>query len=133
MSVLVKTVHAAIAEGKDPKLEVQRRVMNYCNTPHPSTGKAPSELIIGCLLNTKVPFTIKPATGKIHREAKEQDRRTREDRKRQRNLKRRAKTTSFVAGDHILIKQQKTTIKPPFDPKPYTVAKVKGTQITAST
>jgi len=57
MSVLVKTVHAAIVEGKDLKLEIQRRVINYRNTPHPSTGKAPNQLIMGRLLNTKIPST----------------------------------------------------------------------------
>ena len=37
--VLVKTVHVAVSTGKDPEIEVQRRLMNYRNTPHPSTGK----------------------------------------------------------------------------------------------
>ena len=30
----------------------------------------------------------------------------------------------------MLVKQQKTTTKPPFDPKPYQVKEVRGTQIT---
>ena len=58
MSVIAKTVHAAIAEGKDPKIEVRRRVMNYRNTPHPSTGKAPSQLIMGRLLKSKIPTIL---------------------------------------------------------------------------
>ena len=29
MGVLVKTIHAVIAENKDPKLEIKRRLMNY--------------------------------------------------------------------------------------------------------
>ena len=32
MSVIVKTIHVDIAEGKDLKVEVWRQVMNYCNT-----------------------------------------------------------------------------------------------------
>ena len=43
MGVLVKTVHAAAAMGKDSQTEVQRRLMNNRNTPHPITGKSPSE------------------------------------------------------------------------------------------
>ena len=31
----------------------------------------------------------------------------------------------------VLLKQQKSSIKPPFDPEPYTVTEVKGTQVTA--
>ena len=34
-------------------------------------------------------------------------------------------------GNKVLIKQQKTTTKPAFDPKPSTVIKVKSTQVTA--
>ena len=37
----------------------------------------------------------------------------------------------MVTGDRVLIKQKKTSIKPPFDPKPYTITEVKGTQVTA--
>ena len=33
--------------------------------------------------------------------------------------------------DKVLLKQEKSTIKPPFDPNPYNVIKVKGSQVTA--
>ena len=32
----------------------------------------------------------------------------------------------------MLVSQRKTTTKPPFDPNPYTVTEVKGTQVTAT-
>ena len=35
-------------------------------------------------------------------------------------------------GDKVLIKQRKTTVKPPWNPELYTLPKVKGSQITAS-
>jgi hypothetical protein len=34
-------------------------------------------------------------------------------------------------GDRVLLKQTKTTTRPPWDPAPYEVTKVKGTQVTA--
>ena len=34
-------------------------------------------------------------------------------------------------GGKVLVGQRKTTTKPPFDPNPYTVTEVKGTQVTA--
>ena len=46
MGVLVKVVHAAVASNQDPRVEVRRRLMNYRNTPHPSTGKTPAELMM---------------------------------------------------------------------------------------
>ena len=39
MGVLVKIVHAAVAAGQDPKLEVKRRMLNYRDTPHPAQAR----------------------------------------------------------------------------------------------
>ena len=33
-------------------------------------------------------------------------------------------------GDQVLVKQDKTMTRPPFDPDPYRVTEVKGTQMT---
>ena len=55
MGVLVKTIHAAQAEKKDPKLEIKKRLMNYRNTPHPATGIAPAELMFRRTMKTKIP------------------------------------------------------------------------------
>ena len=35
-------------------------------------------------------------------------------------------------GERVLIKQEKTKTKPPWNPDPYTIVKVKGSQITAT-
>lgn len=45
--------------------------------------------------------------------------------------KHRAKEQEIKEGDKVMIKQEKTTVKPPFDPKPFTVTKVRGSQVTA--
>ena len=55
MSVLVKTINAAQAEGIDPKMEVKPRLLNYRNRPHQATGKAPAELVFRNLLKTRIP------------------------------------------------------------------------------
>jgi hypothetical protein len=131
MGVLVKTVHTAVAAGRDPKVEVGRRLLNYRNTPHPSTGKTPAELMFGRRLKTKVPSLRKLAHGQVHEEAKTKDMETRQKRKETFDKSKRAVMKEITAGDKVLIKQQKTTLKPPYDPKPYTVTKVKAAQITA--
>ena len=43
-AVLVKIVHAAMAEGRDPSTEVQKHLLNYCNTTHIGIGYFPAEL-----------------------------------------------------------------------------------------
>ena len=40
MGVLVKTIHTAQVDGVNPKQAVKRQLLNYRNTPHPSTGVA---------------------------------------------------------------------------------------------
>ena len=45
MGVLVKKIHVPRVEGKNLKVEVKRRMLNYLNTPHLATGKAPAELM----------------------------------------------------------------------------------------
>ena len=131
MGVLVKITHAALAEGLDPKVEVQKRLLNYRNTPHPSTGYSPSQLMMGRRLKTKIPSIIKAPWNKEHTEAKKRDRETREKRKMILDKKKSAKATIIVPGDKVLIAQKKTTTRPPFDPNPFTVIKTKGAQIVA--
>ena len=55
MGVLGKTVHAANTAGKVVPTEVQRKLQNYRNTPHPSTGKTLSEMIMLGRTKTKIP------------------------------------------------------------------------------
>ena len=67
----------------------------------------------------------------MHIEAREKDAKTREERKVKLDKRRRARDIEYKEGDRVLIKQKKTTVKPPFDPKPYTITKVEGMQVTA--
>ena len=131
MGVIVKVVHAAIAEGKDPKVEMWKRLRNYRNTPHPSTGKSPAELMMARQLKTRIPTFVSPSSSKVHQEAKRKDREERLARKEEFDKKHKARNQDIKKGDKVLIKQQKTTIKPPYNPKPFTVIDVKGTQVKA--
>ena len=131
MATLVKVTHAAIAEGKDPRIEVQRRMLNYRNTIHPSTGKTPASLMMNRKIRTKLPAIIKPSKDRSHREAREKDAKTREERKIKLDKRRRARDIEYKVGDRVQIKQKKTTTKPPFDPRPYIITEVEGVQVTA--
>ena len=55
MFSIIKLVHANLAEGKGPKLEIYRFLMNYRNTTHPATGQAPSRLLMGRVIKTEIP------------------------------------------------------------------------------
>ena len=97
MATLVKVTHAALAEGKDPRIEVQRRLLNYRNTPHPSTGKTPASLMMNRKIKTKLHAIIKPIKNKVHVEARDKDAKTREERKIKLDKRRRARDIDYKA------------------------------------
>ena len=130
MAVIVKLVHAAMAEKKDPKLEIERRLMQYRNTPHPSTGKTPSELMFNRVVRTRLPTARKTMSTEVVQEAREKDKQERLKRKEVRDKRKTAQEKTVKPGDKVLVAQRKTTTKPPFDPNPYTIMEVKGTQVT---
>ena len=105
--------------------------MKYRNTPHHSTGKASSELIMGRLIRTKIVTPIKPAKGKLQQEAMLQDKKSRKQTLQLKDRKKKAVHRNFKIEEKVLIKRQKTATKPPFDPKSYTNIKIKGTQVIA--
>ena len=78
-----------------------------------------------------MPCLRKVAKGQVHEEAKAMDKVTRSKRKKVFDLKKRAVLKKIVPGDKVLIKQQKNTVKPPYNPNPYTVTKVKAAQVIA--
>ena len=114
MSVLFKIIHVAMV---DPQVEVKKHLINYRNTPHPSTGKASSELIIGRLLRKKIVKPMTPGKGKLHQKAMLQKRESRKQRKSLRHRKNETVHSNIKIADKILIKHQETTTKPLFDPK----------------
>ena len=84
---------------------------------------------MGRLLQIKVPTLLKSAHGKHHAAANEKHTQTREKCDCFRYKSKELLHVPHVL-DKVLIKQQKTGIKPPFDPKPYTVILVNDTQVT---
>ena len=131
MTSIVKLTHAALAEKKNPKEEISKFLINYRNTPHSSTKKKPSELMMNRTVRTKLPALIKPPRNELHLTAQANDRAAKAKHKEYGDKHRRAKHTEVGVGDRVLIKQNKTTTRPPWDPAPYVVTEVRGTQVTA--
>ena len=80
---------------------------------------------------TKIPILRKVAEPDIRKEAKQRDGETRAARKQVFDKKYRVRERIIQTGDQVLIKQQKTTLNPPFDPTPYDVTEVKRSQVIA--
>ena len=104
MATIVKVVHAAVVEHKDPKIEIDKRLLNYRNTIHPSTGKTPSQLMMGRTIRTRIPQVIKGLNTKADlEEAREQDQQTRLRRKDLRDQRKtaRERLQDLRQGSHL--------------------------------
>ena len=116
MASMVKIAHASLAEGKHPKEEILKFLLNYRNTPHSATGVTPASL----MMNRDI------------MQAQQKNAAAKSKQKEYADRHRRAKEREYKVGDKVLIHQKNTTTKPPYDPDPYTVTQIKGTQITAT-
>ena len=57
-------------------------------------------------------------------------RRSREERKLRYDMRNQVQEHQVKSGNKDIMKQEKTLVKPPYDPKPYRVMGIKGAQIT---
>lgn len=131
VKILCKLLHTSVAEGKDPKAELYKYLLHYRATPHPTTGVSPSEMLNGRRLRTKLPFlNLKPEDESIKEIRKRHDDKKLEQ-KRNFDRRRKAKVKDIKVGDSILVRQEKSTTKPPFDPNPYIVEEVVGNKVSA--
>ena len=131
MSSLAKVIHAARAEGSDEKRELNAWLMAYRNTPHASTDRCPSELLMGRKIRVKLPCLIPESNGTIHTEIKQRQEAAQAKQKAYADKRRRALETNIRVGDKVLLRQPSSSVSPPWDPNPYTVVATSNTRITA--
>ena len=128
--VLAKMVHTAVAEKKDPRRVIDRYLMAYRAAPHKTTGLSPYEMMFGQKMKTKLPQNL-PKKKDSDRE--EEARAKHDEKKRQQKKtfdgKQKAKEKKLTKGDEVLIQQQKTSVKSPWDQEGFEVKEVKGSKL----
>ena len=132
VKTLCKLIHTCAAEGKDPRKELNRFLLQYRATPHLTTGRSPAELLFNRRIRTKLP-EISVNTESTEMKAVREYHNSRKLLQKK-NFDRRHRTTTkeVKIGDQILIKQDKSTTQPPYDPDPLHVTKVSGNRVTAT-
>jgi hypothetical protein len=127
--VLAKMVHTAVAKKKDPRRVIDHYLMAYRAAPHKTTGLSPYEMMFGRKMRTKLPQNLQKRKGSD----REEEARAKHDEKKKQQKKafdarQKAKEKKLKAGDEILIQQQKTSVKSPWDPEGFQVKEVKGSK-----
>ena len=130
MKHIQKVWHTAQLEGNEPKAELNKHLLMYNTTPHPSTGFAPAELMFGRKIRTRLPNTLAKKDHSVEI-ALQNDDKAKEIQKGYKDTKPYVKKHKIQVGDQVLLKQKKTKIQSAYDPDPYIVTEVQGHQITA--
>ena len=133
MKHLKKIFHTAGVEREDPYLRLDEYLMQHRATPHSTMEKSPAELLFGRRFNTRLPdLRTSPARDrKDIVEAKKVDKLAKEHMKRYKDAGRYVKEHDIVVGDLVIAKRKTTKHESAYDPKPYKVVEVHGTQIKA--
>ena len=153
MRTIEKSVRIANSQGKNWETELYRFLLDYRTTPHVTTGIAPADLLFNRQIRNRLPDSnalipeakegnqermldnsqpneTSPTTSRqavLQKDAREKNKI--KDRADTRN---RAKEPQFRIGDLVLLKQnQRNEFYLPWDPSPYRVTGIKGSQITA--
>ena len=129
---LCKMVHTSVIEGRDPKMDLYTYLLQYRATPHGSTGVSPAEMLFNRKLRTKLPQIHVNGENDAKRKVRENHDKKKMSQKKYFDKRHRATKKEVKVGDKVLVKQTKTTTKPPYDHRPFTVDKVVGNKITMS-
>lgn len=101
---LLKRMKIAHAIHDDWKVELDSYLDLYNNTPHTITGKAPSELLQGRKLRSKLPQFDDLETTPPNTDFRDQDLVKKVQQKEREDTRRRAKLSPIAAGDIVLMK-----------------------------
>lgn len=112
---------SAITRGNDWKKDLQTYLLMYRNTPHPTTGVSPAELLFGRKTRTKVPSLSDQITPNDS-EVRDHDLVAKAKTKAYVDSRRRAKPSNINIGDTVLVKQRKENkLTAPYKNELYTV------------
>ena len=133
MKYLKKIFHTTGVEKEDPYIRLNEYLMQHRATPHSTMKKSPAELLFGRKFNTRLPdLRTNPARERADIiEAKQVDKLAKEHMKRNKDKGRYVKEHNIGVGDLVIAKRKSTKHESSYDPKPYRVQEVHGTQIKA--
>ena len=131
MASLRRTLQTARIENRCLQQALNAFLRAYRTTPHPSTNKSPSEILLHRTVKTTLP-DFHTAQHNDDNELRYRDESAKSKMKEYADQRRHAKTHNFAIGDTVLVhipKQNK--LSPFYNPQPYQITHIKGTMVTA--
>ena len=132
MKHLKKIWHTSYVQHRDPILDINRHLRSVRATPHPTTGAIPAELLFGRKFRTVLP-DLRPNPAARRPDILQARRKDEVEKCKMKVYKDKpayVKSHTIRVGDKVLLRQKSTKRDPPYDPEPYTVVDVHGTQVT---
>ncbi|XP_055604197.1 uncharacterized protein K02A2.6-like [Uranotaenia lowii] len=131
---LLKRLMISQATNADWVEELHKYLLMYRSSPHSTTKRTPSEMLLGYNIRDRLPSIFQPKDQNEDEETVDRDKTAKEIGKQYADKRRNAKPSSISEGDTVLIKKMSKTNKlaPNFEPKTYKVLKRKGGDVIVS-
>ncbi|CAK1596248.1 unnamed protein product [Parnassius mnemosyne] len=128
---ILKRLRISQCEKSDWKDDLLKYLMMYNSTPHPSTGKSPSELFYGRQFRDKLPFLTDLENSYDDQEIRDRNIERKDKSKLNEDRKRRAVDRELEIGDKVYVKNliKENKLVSEFNPTPHTVISSKGSDI----
>ena len=125
-----KVIKTAKLEQNNHKQELNRLLRNYRASPHSTTRVVAATALFGKPMKTKLPELM---TSCLDSQIREHDRTAKVKMKKHADDKRYVKPSTVEEGNLVLVKRDDSKKKShaPYDPRPRTVVKKKGSMVTA--
>ena len=107
-------------------------MLHYRATPHGTTGVSPAEMLFNRKLQTKLPQIHVQVESDEKKKIRSEHNRKKLAQKQYFDKRHRATKKEVAIGDKVLVKQKKSTTKPPYDHHPFTVNEVDGNKVKMS-
>ena len=108
---LCKLLHTASVEGKDPRAEIYKYLLQYRATPHTTTERSPAEMLFGRRLQTKLPYVFESNETDEQKKTRYLHDQKKLKQKYYFDKKWMAKPKKINVGDKVLVCQKKCTAK----------------------
>lgn len=127
---ILKRLKIAQELGNDWRKELRQYLLMYHSATHSTTGKAPSELMFGRRLRSKLPNV--PVFGDPNESVRDHDMMEKEKGRAYADNHRKAKPSGIEVGDTVLTKRMRkeNKLSTEFSPEEFTVLNKKGTDVT---